>query len=178
MDSEEVKSCSNLIVQSIRKSDAYRFSKRIALYYPYKNEVDLMSLLDDGNKIFCFPVVKENSRVLCFRAVKSMRDFVSGAYGIKEPSSLCQEVAVSEVDLFLTPGVAFSETGERIGYGGGYYDATLPLRKKEAKAIGVALDFQILSSGFSDERDVPVDGVITEKRQLLFYEQIKEGEEQ
>ncbi|MFO7735717.1 MAG: 5-formyltetrahydrofolate cyclo-ligase [bacterium] len=156
MTSKEVKSHSNLIVQNIKNLNVYENSKTIAIYHPYKNEVDILSLLEDRNKFFCFPVVKKDSKVLCFRVVEKSSDLISGAYGIQEPASCCFEVAASDIDLFLTPGVAFSETGERLGYGGGYYDSTLPLRKDTAKAIGVAFDFQILSSGFYRNARKPI----------------------
>ncbi len=84
-----------------------------------------------------------------------------------EPADELPAIDISSIDLFMVPGVAFSEKGERIGYGGGYYDATLQQRRANSFALGVAFDMQIVPSGFADSHDKYVDGIITESQTLL-----------
>jgi 2-amino-4-hydroxy-6-hydroxymethyldihydropteridine diphosphokinase len=66
-----------------------------------------------------------------------------------------------EVDLWVCPGLAFTEKGERLGFGGGWYDRFLASAKSGAKAYGVAYSFQIrpwLPQGPWDRR---LDAIVT-----------------
>lgn len=67
-------------------------------------------------------------------------------------------------DIFLVPLLAFDEKGHRMGYGGGYYDATLAFYKrlKQSVAIGIAYEEQLWSSPLPIEpHDVPLDYIVT-----------------
>ena len=62
-------------------------------------------------------------------------------------------------DLIIVPGVAFSKKGERLGYGGGFYDRFLEHHK--VYTIGVAYDFQIMNSLPTEEHDRKLNEIIT-----------------
>jgi len=158
---------SKIITDTLILSDFFIKSQTIAVYFPYKKEVNLLSLLDDAkSKTFCFPKVEKNSKQLSFYEVNDISELQKGAFGIMEPGNNLKKVEIKEIDLFLIPGVAFSENGERIGYGGGYYDSTLKLRKKQSSTCGIAFELQIISSGFSDSWDETVDCLVTETKLL------------
>ncbi len=162
LSSEEVADKSLSIVSNLSKIQCYNYSKIIALYSPYRNEVDLLSLFSDSSKRFCFPKVVKGTKKLDFYLLNNLSDFIEGAYGIMEPSDSLEKVAVEDVELFLVPGVAFSIDMERIGYGGGFYDTTLQYRSTNSKTIGVAFEIQMVDSGFADLWDQTLDGVVTE----------------
>lgn len=172
-----VKIKSEQIVQQIISAGILKKQSLTALYYPYRNEVDLLELLHKQDLLagkLCFPKVCKDSRELAFYIINSISQFQAGAYGIMEPSKDCREVQIEDISLFLVPGVAYSLSGERIGYGGGYYDATLARKNARSRAIGVAFDVQIIKEGFSDTWDRPVDGIITETQQVLLTNHTKE----
>lgn len=158
----QVQSHSLAIIEKLVKLSAYRRSQIVALYYPFRNEVDLLPIIAVEDKTFVFPKVVKKTRRLDFYKVSSINDFVEGAYGIMEPQNDLEKVAIKDIDLFAVPGVAFSETGERIGYGGGYYDCTLSCHRKDAVSVGIAFDIQLVRSGFSEDQDISVDILITE----------------
>lgn len=160
----QVQSHSSAILESLVKLDAYRDSQVVALYYPFRNEVDLLPILTKGDKTFVFPEVVKKTRKLDFYKVSSMNDFKEGAYGIMEPEKNLEKVEIEAIDLFAVPGVAFSAKGERIGYGGGYYDCTLSHRSAESISVGIAFDIQLIKEGFSEDQDIPVDILITESK--------------
>lgn len=62
------------------------------------------------------------------------------------------------------PGVAFTESGERLGYGGGYYDQLIPLMKATVPKIALAFDLQIIDSLPVEDHDIRIDGIITESK--------------
>lgn len=66
----------------------------------------------------------------------------------------------AEIDLWICPGLAFTERGERLGFGGGWYDRFLAAAKQTARAYGVAYGFQmwpLLPQGSWDRR---LNGVV------------------
>ena len=88
-------------------------------------------------------------------------------FGIEEVDALPNHaIKVSEIDLVLLPLVAFDKTGNRLGMGGGFYDATFAhLKSKKTKPlfIGLAYQSQLVEDLPSDPWDLPLDGVCTEE---------------
>ena len=92
-------------------------------------------------------------------------------FGIAEVNlPVSQAIAVSKLDVVLLPLVAFDLKGNRLGMGGGFYDATfshLRANKNRPTFIGLAYELQKLESLPSDSWDLPLDGVCTESN---FYQ--------
>lgn len=170
LSKQEINEKSLKIVSEIETCDFYINADKIAIYHPFRGEVSLLGLLEKGNKQIYFPKVRHDSKQLAFFRVETMEQLKSGAYGIMEPVDGLPETDISNIDLFLVPGVAFSTKGERIGYGGGYYDATLPFKKTGKLAIGIAFDIQIAEAGFSEECDILLDGLVTESFNIILTE--------
>ncbi|MEO5968729.1 MAG: 5-formyltetrahydrofolate cyclo-ligase [Bdellovibrionia bacterium] len=87
----------------------------------------------------------------------------TGSFGIQEPHPDLAPVLPESLDLVFVPGVAFGESGERIGMGAGYYDRFLP-QAPNALRISLAFDFQVASQLEQKAWDQSVHWVITEKR--------------
>jgi len=68
-------------------------------------------------------------------------------------------------DLVLVPLLAFSSRGERLGYGGGYYDRTLTnlRQQKSIFACGVAYAAQQTEIIPTNNYDALLDGILTEE---------------
>ena len=86
-------------------------------------------------------------------------------YGPKEPS---HRVAVdsAEVDVVITPGVAFDRSGHRVGYGGGNYDRYLGRLGPNATRVGIAFHVQVLPEVPHGSEDQPVDFVVTDQETI------------
>lgn len=68
----------------------------------------------------------------------------------------------STFDLVIVPGVAFTERGDRLGRGGGWYDRLLPQLRDDCATVGVAFDIQVLPELPVERHDRPVRLVVTE----------------
>jgi 5-formyltetrahydrofolate cyclo-ligase len=86
-----------------------------------------------------------------------------GAWGILEPSQ--PRPLTGPIDLCLTPLLAFSPLGDRIGYGAGHYDRFLASRS-DTPAIGLAFEVQAFPWLPSDPHDRRLDAIVTEGRVL------------
>ena len=65
-------------------------------------------------------------------------------------------------DVVVVPGLAFTETGERVGQGGGWYDRFLAGTRPDCTTVGVCFAPQLLSSVPTEPHDVVLDVVIAD----------------
>ncbi len=70
------------------------------------------------------------------------------------------------VDLVITPGLGFTPTGTRLGYGRGYYDRWFASHTHGLR-VGIAFECQLETSLPSDSSDVPIHILITEQRNIM-----------
>lgn len=149
---------SRILCEKLSESDIYRNARFIAVYMPIKNEADISLISDkafsDGKRV-CIPVTEENE--IYFSEIFRGEVFVSGKFGIKEPAV---KRRTNGADTVFVPGLAFSEKGERIGWGGGWYDRLLA--NSCAKKVGVCYDFQISDGICLEAHDVKTDYLFTE----------------
>jgi 5-formyltetrahydrofolate cyclo-ligase len=64
----------------------------------------------------------------------------------------------------LLPGAAFDHRGNRLGYGGGYYDRLLARLKKKLPLVALAYEEQIVDSLPAEPHDIKVDMIVTDER--------------
>ncbi|CBQ73713.1 related to 5-formyltetrahydrofolate cyclo-ligase [Sporisorium reilianum SRZ2] len=127
--------------------------------------------------------------MLRLRDVVEYESMAANRWGIREPplvyaDGTIREEALDEttggdgLDLILAPGVAFDQTGGRLGHGKGYYDRYLTRAEEWANRRGVpapvtvalALREQLLPSSQrvpADERDRVLDGIISPDGTIL-----------
>lgn len=102
--------------------------------------------------------------ILGIHAVDDETHLVPGPLSIRQPSADSPRVAHDEIDAVIVPGVAFDETGARLGYGGGYFDRLLPMLRADCPRIGIAFDEQLVPEIPAEEHDEHVDIVVTPTR--------------
>ncbi len=111
------------------------------------------------------PVVGGRGKPLLFRRWRPGDPLVDGPLGLREPAP---GSARTEPDLLFVPLAAFDRAGHRIGYGAGYYDATLAaLAPKRPLAIGLAFSVQEVASIPAEPHDHPLAFVITERETIV-----------
>ncbi len=83
-------------------------------------------------------------------------------FGMSQPADMGPMIAVYDLDVFLTPGVAFDERGGRLGNGGGFYDGVLEVRRPDSQAVGVTIEERVIEEVPMSEHDRRVDWLATE----------------
>ena len=127
------------------------------------DEIDLWPLLhhlhQDGRQL-ALPVVTAPNTPLEFRQWTPHCEMATDRYGIAFPK---RGKAITPT-LILVPLLAFTATGDRLGYGGGYYDRTLAKLRAEGDifACGVAYAGQEAAFIPTDAHDERLDGILTE----------------
>lgn len=154
----KVEEDSNKIIQRIKNLPLALDKNSFLFYYPHKNEVNLLPLLNEFQRLGKTVLLpKAEGNFIIPVVVKDLQDLKKGKFSIPEPKG---EVYPEEkIDVVFVPAVAFDRNGYRIGYGKGYYDRFLGMTK--GIKIGVAYDFQVVDEIPFEEHDVPVDLVIT-----------------
>jgi 5-formyltetrahydrofolate cyclo-ligase len=134
-------------------------------FSPMRSEINpwpLMRALADRGAALALPVVVGRGRALTFRAFAFGDPLGSGVWGIREP---LPDAPAVEPDIVLVPLAAFDRSGQRIGYGAGYYDLTLHALRaaKPVVTIGLAYAAQEIPAVPFTPRDERLDLVLTER---------------
>ena len=143
----------------------------ILCYASYKSEVMMQELVEEllrMKKQIWLPRV--SGEEMEFYRITSLLDLSEGYKGILEPSVKCTDVFTKETweqnkekVVMLLPGVAFSETGARIGYGKGYYDRYLNRIPCKVR-IALCYELQMTEHIPADVHDIPVTIIVTEEK--------------
>ena len=143
-------------------------SKVIGLYYPILNEVQTFRIMSQAIlnlKTVCLPtIVDEQISFFKYDPTKSLK---VGKYGIMEPETSSENMN-HLLDIVITPGVVFDVTGNRIGYGKGYYDKFFnSIGFQNMTLVGLGYDFQfILEKIICNDQDVKMNTLISERRMI------------
>ena len=206
------------IVEKVLASEEYQNAKTILTYASFRSEVNTFPLIEyalkDGKRVYVPRIEEEiqedGTRVksMEFYQIFSTDELQEGYWGVPEPEAevermfsigtnktkdniLQEENGISLVKsslLILLPGAVFDKNGNRIGYGGGFYDRYLTglrLQKITTKAaaditlatdimtgteisvckMALAFDCQVVEQGMIpvEEYDVQVDVIVTEQ---------------
>jgi len=138
---------------------AFAARKPVAVYIATGDEIDLGPFIRDALAAGA-PLAAPRWNGVEYEAAElaSLDGLVPGPMGVLEPPRSAPKAVPA---VWITPGLAFSADGRRIGYGGGWYDRMLAAAGGGAAALGVAYRFQVLDCVPSGPDDVPLDGVIS-----------------
>lgn len=93
--------------------------------------------------------------------IRNIAELKPGAFGIPEPGMTHEDFGVQPSNApVIVPMLAFSNSGHRIGYGGGYFDRFL--KNHHGNKVGLAYEWQHIDSVPVESHDIPLDIVITE----------------
>jgi 5-formyltetrahydrofolate cyclo-ligase len=166
LNATDVRAKSAAIWERLSVLGEFTSATMLLVYVSTGNEVDthglIRQLLAMGRHV-CVPRFDPAAQryVAC-----GLRDFdadlATGKFGILEPRPEAICPAADQVGAAVVPGLAFDETGHRLGRGMGYFDRLL--QEVQGTRIAMAFDFQLLDEVPAEAHDARMDCVVTETR--------------
>ncbi len=154
------------IEQNILALKEFRDARCVAAYVsvPFEVRTDALMLecLKTGKTLVLPRAIWSERRMEMIGVGDIDTALVPGPKGIMEPVG--QEIISPEkIDIVIVPGRAFDRSCNRVGQGGGFYDAFLAELRPDCVRCAPAFDVQILDSVPVHDHDLPVDMVVTER---------------
>lgn len=147
----------------------YEEAQDIYCYASFRDEADTCGIIEESlrrGKRVAVPKVT-GKREMEFFFIDSMCRLHPGTWSIPEPGEGCVKAPrPGKHALVIVPGAAFDRSGRRIGYGGGYYDTYLE-GNRECRIAALAFDVQCMAHVPSEEHDVRMEYIITEKELIV-----------
>jgi 5-formyltetrahydrofolate cyclo-ligase len=157
------------IIERLVMMAEYDEARSLFIYADFRSEVmtrELMAhALKQGKRVLASKTLVPEKRLVLTDILDPERDLVPGYMGIPEPrEGIIRDIPLEEVDLVFTPCVAFDEKGNRLGYGGGYYDRLFKRLTEETVRVGLAFEGQIVPAIPCENHDVKIPVIVTEDR--------------
>jgi len=144
----------------------YRYSDFLFTFVSFQSEVDTREIIRqaflDHKKVYV-PRVEDHG--MEFYEIQSLEGMITSKFGVLEPPKReeYRYIKSQEPKLMLLPGLAFDYSGDRIGFGAGYYDQYLTAHTDEHfYKIALAYDFQVLKSVPAEQSDVKANAILTQ----------------
>lgn len=166
---EQYEAKSRAILARLYEEPRFQQAKTIFAYASMPDEVQLYDLLAhalrEGKRVG-LPLITGKGLMEAVN-LPSLAALVPGKFGIltvrKEEQSI---IPADEVDFVVVPGAAFSQKGERLGLGGGYYDRYLMEKAPQAYRAALTFDGQVVASVPMEAHDAKVNLILTETRRI------------
>ena len=131
-----------------------------------KTDRILEELNDKGKKIYLPKIYGKEMQAVPF---DEKSEVSVNKFGILEPVGEPEQL---KKFVAIVPCLAVDKNGNRVGYGGGYYDKFL--KGKDVTKIAICYDFQVVDKIAAESTDVPMDYIVTEKQLIKISEKQKE----
>lgn len=146
------------LLDELRKKDS--IPDTVYCYASFGGEVDTFRLMEELlKKGYHLALPRVTGERMDFYLVPELTDLTRGFRGILEPAGYCKR-ADSKKAAVITPGTAFTKRGDRMGYGGGFYDRFFS-EEPEHKKIAICYPFQIFSELPTEKHDKRMDLILT-----------------
>ena len=150
----DIKAISRKICEKIRALEEFKDAQNVMIFYPLKDEIDLLELLDEEKNFFLPRMTGLNLNVCPYKKGDKLE---VKQFGVKEPKT--HPVAPKLIDLIIVPALMIDSKNYRLGYGKGFYDRLIT--KTNAKTV-VGLPKELFIAELPTEaHDKAVDIVIT-----------------
>jgi len=168
MSFDERRVASKIINHKVISSREFHAARSVGCYLPMHDEVDPSEIIARAwranKRVFC-PVMEKRGNMV-YRFLGKDTTLLRNSFGLWEPFD-SEIISARQLDLVVTPLVAFDKNNHRIGMGGGYFDRCFSyLRHRRSwrspKLLGVAFACQEVDKIDPNAWDIPLYGVCSE----------------
>ncbi len=163
LDDTEIATATAKIYEALNSFKPFSEAECISLYVSVRSEVptrdEILRLLEQGKRVAVPKVCGNEIRLFQIKDVTG--DLKPGAFGIPEPGEHCTEISIEVPTCHIIPGAVFDMSGNRIGYGKGFYDRYLKKISKGATTVGLAFDCQVIEKFQTEPTDEPVGYLVS-----------------
>lgn len=167
----EIAAKSEAIAARLDEQPFYLGAGTIMFFLSFRSEVETRGMVEETlarGKQVLVPKSLPAERGLLPSELRDLEgDLAPGAYDILEPRpEALRPVDPGRIDLLIVPGVAFDLQGNRLGYGGGYYDRFFERLRPGVPLVALAFELQIVPRVPVEPWDRRMDWLITEERTI------------
>lgn len=141
-------------------------AKTVFGFISWSSEINthpLMKALLRENKTLLVPKILSRE-IMQAQILTDWTDLREDRLGILAPQT--SFLHSESVDVVITPGLGFTDSGHRIGFGAGYYDRWFS-QHEHSYRLAIAFEAQVIESLPVETTDIPVHEIITERRSIL-----------
>jgi len=161
---EERETKSKIISEKLILTNVWKKASIIATTMSMEHEVNSFYLIQaawNEGKTIVVPKCIHKTKEMKFYKITSFSDLEKGYFGILEPLiDRCEKIVKDDIDLIIVPGVAYTKEGNRIGYGGGYFDRYLEDYQKDI--LSLAFQCQMTDKLPYEQHDIHIPLIITD----------------
>lgn len=162
------------VVERVLSLPEFSAARSVGSFWPMANrhEVDVRPIADAvlaAGKQLYFPFLEPTATGFStgFAAVSAVNELADRGQRFFEPPRQAPRAERGQIDLLIVPALAVAADGHRLGYGSGFYDATLPDFCPPALALVTVFDFQLLGELPVTSGDVASQRIVTDRRALV-----------
>ncbi len=166
---EQVRDYSRVIGGHLVSLPEFIRASTVMYFLNFGKEVQTLEMLPAalalGKRVVAPKTVHKERRMILSEIIDAENDLAPGLWNIPEPKpDRIRPVDATQIDFVLVPGVAFDKSGNRMGYGGGYYDRFFNKLRPGVPLVAVTFELQVLPAVPVAAWDRRVDLILTEKR--------------
>ena len=165
IDLQTLSAKSKKACQHVISTHQYKEASVVMLFLSLPYEIETAPIILDAwqrGKTVLVPKISWQQRHMIAIEINSLETGLrEGAHGLRSPTTGVP-VPVADIDLVITPGLAFDAVGGRLGRGGGYYDTFFANKDLSAIKMGFCFSEQVAAEVPMSKHDHPVDVVVSD----------------
>lgn len=167
LDPDTRRAKDSLIKENLFSLKEFLQAPILFFFASFRSEVSTLpqiaEALNRGKRVV-LPSVDPLNKELRLYEIKGLSELSTGYMGIPEPAVAEErERDINDVTLVIMPGAAFDSKGNRLGYGGGYYDRLLTRLRRKIPLVALAYEEQLLDSLPAEPHDIKVHIIVTDQ---------------
>lgn len=157
---------SKLACQNLINIPQFKNASVIMVFLSLPHEVDTTTIILQAwqqGKTVAVPKISWQQRHMLPIQINSLDSGISiEKFGLRNPTTGLP-MPIEDINLVITPALAFDRQGNRLGRGGAYFDRFFASKQLNARKCGLVFSQQIVDSIPMEAHDKTVDLIVTDQ---------------